>query len=116
MVIDICCRRWSSLVALDPTVAWVPDGCIGGCASHANQQPTLLHTTDGGVHWVAETLPAALGPNLHGSQTFQFVSAQVGFAVITQENLGGGEVFVRYYRTEDGGSHWSAYTPRVVQR
>jgi photosystem II stability/assembly factor-like uncharacterized protein len=106
----------SGLVAVDPTVAWVPDGCIGGCASHANQQPALLHTTDGGLHWVAETLPSALGPNLHGSQIFGFVNAQVGFAVTTQENLGGGPVFVHYYRTDDGGKHWTAFSPLVIHR
>ncbi len=104
----------SGLVAVDPTVAWVPNGCIGGCASSLHSQPSLLQTSDGGVHWVAERLPAALGPNRHGSQTFQFVNAQVGFAVTTQENLGGGAVFVHYYRTVDGGKHWTAYSPVVA--
>ena len=104
----------SGLVAVDPTVAWVPNGCIGGCASSLSSQPSLLKTSDGGLHWVAETLPPALGPNRHGSQAFQFMDAQVGFAVTTQENLGGGAVFVHYYRTVDGGKHWTEFSPVVA--
>ena len=73
----------------------------------------MLHTIDGGLHWTSEALPAALVAGLHGFTLFQFVGAEVGFAVVAQgvpHEVGS----VHYYRTADGGTTWKAFTPIVV--
>lgn len=97
-----------------PGETWVVTGCIGFCPSWTGTPSLLLHTTDGGLEWVATPLPVRLVvPILHGDDRFQFVNTSVGFDLT---DLSSPESVQRaYYRTDDGGVTWTPFTPRIVQ-
>lgn len=74
------------LSVVSPSVVWV-SGTHG----------TILRTTDGGVHWRADTLPGASGLDL---RSIAATSATVAHAMSIADSG-------RIFRTTDGGRTWS---------
>lgn len=95
---------------VSPGEAWVVEGCIGICPSWSGTPVLLLHTSDLGAHWTSSPLATALVlGGLHADHQFQFVNSQVGFDITAGEFEP-----TRYYRTDDGGITWTAFTPRLT--
>lgn len=100
----------SGTLAVDPSNAWLPYGCLSDCS-----RPFLLRTTDGGNQWIALELPAELAPNMHATRSFQFVTPQLGFVISTGGGSFPGMVpQPKFYRTTDGGRTFEAFMPRVL--
>jgi hypothetical protein len=93
----------------DPTFLDARHVLVPGCLFPCTGGMMLLKTDDGGDHWSAQPLPATFRAGLHGSLSFDFVTAKVGFVVTTQEFMP-----TRYYRTFDGGKTFRLFHPRIV--
>ncbi len=74
------------LSVLSPRVAWA-SGTHG----------TVLHTTDGGRHWVRDSIP---GTSALDFRAIEGTSAHVAHVMSIGDSS-------RIYRTTDGGAHWS---------
>ncbi|MEO6528055.1 MAG: glycosyl hydrolase [Gemmatimonadaceae bacterium] len=74
------------LSIVSPTVVWA-----------SGQRGTVVHTTDGGVHWVRQTIPGADSLDL---RAIAATSATAAHALSIGDSS-------RIYRTMDGGRSWS---------
>lgn len=72
---------------------------------------SLLSTADGGRTWTSMSLPAELEPSLANQVSYQLVSPTLGYAVSLVGRLG--PSVTHFYRTTDGGSHFTEFTPTV---
>lgn len=101
-------RAGGELIAIDSDHAWFSAGCLvvlDDCTTFG-----LLSTADGGVTWRVFPLRQELGPNMHGSRTYSFVTPDLGFAVASNEFVARSS----YFKTTDGGMTFVSFTPGLV--
>lgn len=97
------------LLSIDPLHSWTV-----GCLDEECSSVGLLATRDGGVRWNLYPMRPELGPNMHGSQFYSFVTADLGVVSVTNDMAASRGSYSKYYRTTDGGETFSQFTPRVV--
>lgn len=74
------------LSVVSPDIVWA-----------SGQRGTVIHTTDGGAHWIRDTVPGATTLDL---RAIAGISATVAHAISIGDSS-------RIYRTSDGGNTWS---------
>jgi photosystem II stability/assembly factor-like uncharacterized protein len=95
-----------------PGETWIANACIGLCPSWHGTPSLLLHIDDGAAQWTASPLALTLDlGGLHATHQFQFINAEDGFDQTSSEFNS-----PKFYRTENGGMTWTAFTPRLVGR
>ncbi len=68
----------------------------------AGNKGTILHTTDGGLHWVQQKS----GDAAYYFQKIYFINSKAGWAMGCRVNDGWTGIILH---TEDGGNHWKAH-------
>jgi photosystem II stability/assembly factor-like uncharacterized protein len=88
-----------TLQAIDITHAWLLD----------TSASSLLLTSDAGITWETVRLPPYLTMPRGGGMTVQLVTKTTGYAMIWTEPTPD----PKFYRSEDGGHTFQAFTPRL---
>jgi photosystem II stability/assembly factor-like uncharacterized protein len=95
---------------ISPGETWIANACIGLCPSWEGTPSLLLHLDDGAAQWTSSPLAETLDlGGLHATHQFQFINAADGF-----DQTSGEFSSPKFYRTDDGGKTWTAFTPRLV--
>ena len=117
-------KTWSSTatIGVGPGItspnasdAWAPFGCLPSCAAATSARNQLIRTDDGGNDWVAVPLPQGFDTGKEGYQSFQLVSPDVGFALISPPCPEGfHRCPVWLYRSTDRGTSFVQLPARVM--
>jgi photosystem II stability/assembly factor-like uncharacterized protein len=90
------------LVSIDAEHSWTV-----GCIDEACATVGLLATTDGGLRWNLYPIRTEMGPNMHGSRLYSFMTAELGVVSVSNELV----PRWAYFRTTDGGRTYVAFQP-----